>query len=169
MQIGDIILVGGSDFGSKVIKRITGTIWSHVALCLGQGLILEINWNTKTHIVHNEYRNLGYDYVVLRSNVPLSKLQKQEIACSALKFNNTGNKYDWLLILGLFLKTKFPNSKLLRLFNRKKFYICTELVDQVLQEAGIQLFPDREGDIYPHEFLSCKQLYVIESNNKMIG
>lgn len=164
MEVGDIILVSGQSFISKLVQKITRSKWSHVALYIGGGYVLEINWNIKAHIVPNLYPKEGEECLVLRNKIPLTKEQQDMIISRGCAYNQTGNRYDFLLLAGLFLKTLFPNWKVLSKLNDKNSFVCTELTDQVLKEAGIDLFPGVEGDIYPLDFLHCEQLEVVYSN-----
>lgn len=158
MRVGDIIVVSGKSFISKAIQKVVGSKWTHVALYVGGGYILEIDWNTKASVMKNKYPISGLDYVVLRNKAKLTKEQRDSIISSAVKHHQTGTKYDWLRLTSLFLKRIFPNSKLVSKLNGKKTFVCTELVDEVLKGVGVDLFPNQGGDIYPHDYLSCDQL-----------
>lgn len=166
MRVGDIIVVSGQSFISKTIQKTVGSKWTHAALYVGGGYVLEIDWNTKASVVKNPYPTSGLEYVVLRNKKTLTKEQRDQIISSAIKYHNTGNRYDWFLLAGLYLKKKFPTSKLISKLNSKNTFICTELIDQVMREAGIDLFPNQEGDIYPHEYVECEQLRVM--NPKLV-
>lgn len=163
MQIGDIILVSGNSFISKIIQKVTGSKWTHAALYVGGGNILEIDWNTRAAVIKKDYRELEYDYVVLRRNEKLTISQIRKLAISSLAHDKAGNRYDFFLLFSMLLKCLFPKGKLFRKFNKRNAYICTELIDTVKRDAGIVLFPNRKGDILPHEFLECEDLQLVES------
>jgi hypothetical protein len=169
MRTGDIMLVQGKGLISKFIQFITGSPWTHAAICLGGEFILEIYWDKKAQIVRNTYKQQGLEYCILTHNTRLTTIQRKNITSAALGFHRTGNQYDWLLLFGLLIKAKFPNSSFARKLNQKNGFICTELADRVLQYAEIWLFPDSSGDIFPHEFLLSNQLHVVESSQAMLG
>lgn len=160
MRIGDIIVVSGESFISRLIQRVVGSKWTHVALYVGGGYVLQIDWNSKASIVLNPYANHDYDFALVRTRVPITEKQQKQIVHSATSYDKTGNKYDFLLLIGLFLKAKFPKWKALH-FNGKNTFICTELVYEVLKEAGIDLFPKSNGVIYPHDFMKNDLLQVL--------
>ncbi|MEK1828909.1 hypothetical protein AAAC51_07115 [Priestia megaterium] len=47
MKIGDIVVVSGNSIISKIIKRVVGSNWTHVAIYVGGGYFLEIDWSKK--------------------------------------------------------------------------------------------------------------------------
>ncbi|ARO21344.1 hypothetical protein B2J90_28395 (plasmid) [Bacillus tropicus] len=162
MIVGDIIVVSGKSFISKVIQKVAGSKWTHVALYVGGGYIIEIDWNTKSTIVREKYSTSDLDCVVLRNKDELTKEQRDAIISSAVTYQRKGFRYDWLRLISLYLKSKFPNSKLIDKFDNKNKFVCTELVDEILKEAGIDLFPNQGGDIFPHEYLTCEQLMPLK-------
>lgn len=163
MKIGDIFVVSGNSIISKAIQKTVGSKWTHVALYVGGGYVLEIDWNTKATLVKDPYTFGEFEHVVLRSKKPLTANQQVNITSNACAFNKTGNRYDWLMLINLFLKTKFPNTKLLKHLNGKNTYVCTELVDEVFRRVGIELFPEKDGVIYPHDFIACDKLQIVDS------
>jgi uncharacterized protein YycO len=158
MRVGDVIVVSGTSFISKMIQKVVGSKWTHVALYVGGGYILEIDWNTKASVLKNNYPISKYEYVVLRNKTALTKDQRDSIISSAVAHHQKGTKYDWFLLASLYLKKRFPNNKLFSKLNGKNTFVCTELVDEVLRGVGVDLFPNHDGDIYPHDYISCDQL-----------
>ncbi|MEC3460246.1 hypothetical protein P9131_30270, partial [Bacillus thuringiensis] len=55
MVVGDIIVASGMSFISKIIQKVSCSKWNHVALYVGGGYIIEIDWNTKSTIVREKY------------------------------------------------------------------------------------------------------------------
>lgn len=161
MRIGDIILVSGKSFISKMIQKVTGSKWTHVAIYIGKGNILEADWYKRASIVPNMYTE-GWDHIVLRTKTPLTKTHQRRLLYAAQRYNHTRNKYDWGMILALLIRCKFPNSRLVRMLNNRNNYICTELVDAVYREIGIDLFPTKGDDIFPYEFMELDKLRVVD-------
>ncbi|MES9681751.1 hypothetical protein ABWK22_02300 [Gottfriedia acidiceleris] len=166
MRVGDIIVVSGKSWISKMIQKVVGSKWTHVALYVGGGYVLEIDWNTKASVTKDIYPISGLDYIVLRNKTELTKEQRDSIISSAIKYHQKGTKYDWLLLIGLFFKATFPKCKRMSSLNSKNTFVCTELVDKVLTEVGIDLFPNQGGDIFPHDYLSCEQLRPLKKYKK---
>ncbi|UOE57997.1 hypothetical protein [Cytobacillus oceanisediminis] len=160
MRVGDILVISGNTFASKLIKNTLKTKWTHAAIYIGGDQIIEIDWNTKAAVVRNYYPESGMEYVVMRPKQKLERWHKKRVVSAALAFDETGNRYDWPILFSMLLKAKFPSLKIS--FNRKNHYICTELIDNILKEAGIDLFPGRNGDIFPHELLQTEMLEKIE-------
>lgn len=168
MKIGDIVVVSGNSSISKLIQKTVDSKWTHVSLYVGGGYFLEIDWNTKASLVKDPYTFGELDYVVLRSKERLTRNQQLSITSVACRYNKTGNKYDWLLLLALYLKTKWSRWKFLKRLNEKNSYVCTELVSKVMEEVGVDLFPGHDGIIYPHDFLTCDKLQpVLFAKNKV--
>ncbi|KAA0751572.1 hypothetical protein DN401_23400 [Bacillus sp. BF2-3] len=161
MIVGDIIVVSGKSLISKMIQKVAGSKWTHVALYIGGGYIIEIDWNTKSSIVRETYSISNLEYMVLRNKNALTKEQQEIIISTAVSYQRKGFQYDWLRLISLYLKSKFPNSKLINKLDRRNKFICTELVDEILKEAGIDLFPNQGGDIFPHDYLTCEQLIAL--------
>jgi len=165
MQVGDIILVSGQSIVSKLIRKIVGSKWTHAAIYVGNGTIIEIDWNSKTELVKNYYPESDFEYVILRAKRPLEFWQRKKIIQTAIKFDRSGSRYDWFVLFGLLLKRKYP--RIPYNLNSENDYICTELIDKIYQEAGIRLFPKNNGSIYPHEFMNNPYLEVVDEHLKI--
>lgn len=72
MQIGEIIVVSGEHFISRIIRKVVGSKWTHVALYIGGGYVLQIDWNTKASIIPTPYFILDEDFAVVRCKNPLT-------------------------------------------------------------------------------------------------
>lgn len=158
MRIGDVIVVSGSSFISKTIKSIVGSKWTHAAVYVGNGNILEIDWNSRARIVKNHYFNGELEYVVMRSKEPITKEQRHKLIAAAVAHDNTGNRYDFPLLVSIYMKKRFPNVKLFSSWNMKNHFICSELIENVMKAAGIDWFPNTEGDICPHDYIESPHL-----------
>lgn len=161
MKIGDIVVVSGNSIISKIIKKVVGSKWTHVAIYVGGGYFLEIDWSKKASLVKDPYTFGEWDHVIMTTKKPLSKQQQMKIISTACAFNRQGNRYDWPLLLALCLKAKFPNTKALNWLNGKNTYICTELVNKVMRESSVELFPGHDEIIFPDDFLKSPVLKVV--------
>ena len=162
MNVGDVILVSGNTpVISKTIEFVTGSKWTHAALYVGGGNIIEIDWNTKAQITVNPYPSLGVEYQILRPSTPLTKEQRDKVIVLAGEMHDTGTKYDWLKLIGLIASVKFPRITFLHKLNKKKEMICTEMIDEIYKAIGIELFPGRSRGIFPHELLYSDKLYKL--------
>lgn len=160
LETGDVIVVSGNSWISNQIKNVVGTPWTHVALYVGAGRVLEIDWNTRATLAPEEYVAGELDCVVMRSKKPLTEVQRRQLFQLALAYQDQGSKYDWHLLLSMFLEKKFPKIKWP--FDSQNDYICTELTDDILSAIGLQLFPGHEGNIYPHDFIDSPALAQVQ-------
>lgn len=110
MEIGDVIVVKGNGFISKIIQKVTGSPWTHTALYIGDERIIETNWNKRAGIMSNPYfEGSKFDYVVLSMKKRMSKETRDLIIKGSNHFDKTGNKYDFLLIISLYLTPSLKN------------------------------------------------------------
>lgn len=167
LEPGDVIVVSGDRFISKMIQRVVETPWTHVALYIGNGRVLEIDWNTRASLAPEEYLSGDLDCVVMRSKKPLTQVQRRQLFQLALAYQDQGSKYDWHLLLSMYLEKQFPQIKWP--FNSKNNFICTELTQHILEAIGLDLFPNHTGNVYPHDFLSSDALMEIVRTQQAAG
>ena len=137
MKPGDLVFVTGSSFISKIIKAITKSLYTHVAIVVSDNIILEADaFKTVT------ISELNYDkYVIVSTGLNLTE---KDVLHTAIKF--IGKKYDYLQILKIllnkFLKIALP------FLNIKSRYTCVELAVSILQENGISITADTPAELY---------------------
>lgn len=130
MQAGDVIFVKPKGFLSRMVAKIDGGPFSHVAMAVSATHIVEAQAFTRSRITPITER----DTVIL--DLGLSDQQRAYIKEYAIAA--TGKWYDYELIAGYFAKNVFKwNYK--ALWNSQNNLICSELV------AGLLLLVKYEG------------------------
>lgn len=157
MKIGDVILVRGRGIISLLIRLVTRSKYSHVALALSDKHVLEIDWKYRLKIneihynhydIYRFYRELNHDEIFKLLNFAYSVI---------------GTKYDFKQIFSLFLEYTF-NIKSDYLFNNPKKLICSDVVDLAYKEIGVDLIPNKEyQNVTPHDVSTSPKLKKIES------
>lgn len=127
----DILFYKGNSFLSRLIKRKTHSVYSHVALVLDDKHLLQINWNHRIKIEHIAYTKKKYD--VYRLQLELSPFQKMRIKKFIYQTLNT--QYDFKEIIGILLKFNIRT-------NNKKF-ICSSWINECFKSIGISLNKDK--------------------------
>jgi hypothetical protein len=127
MKSGDIVFVSDKSLLSRLIQYFDHGKFSHVAICVDENNILEAQYDVKSHIVPFSYVN--YEIV----DLGLSKEQRKRV--SEIAVSLTGYGYDYLEILSIFIRNVFDRK--FKIYNSPKNYICSELVEIVLQEIGV--------------------------------
>jgi hypothetical protein len=126
MKAGDIIFVRGSGFIARAIEKVDEGSFSHVAIAVSDTHILEAQGGRKSGIVPFNYHN--YEVVDLN----LLEVQKKMIQKIAPTL--TGRGYDYVQILE-YIINKFFHTRIS--LNNPHFYICSELVQLVLEKIGV--------------------------------
>lgn len=126
LEVGDLIFVRGDTIISKIINRVDKGEFSHLAIYVGNGKVLEAQRFTKTRITDYYFKNIH----VYKMN--LSPDQKCNLLHLVPKF--VGIRYDYLQVFQIAMKKLFnvkpkPN-------NRDNF-ICSELVVNLYSELKI--------------------------------
>lgn len=152
---GDLILVRGNRFPtSNLIRFITGSPYTHVGIAFDESTAFEVDAFEKLNRRAIEYD----DYVVVRLKTPLNTKQKSILKQYMRQMEANSKGYDWLMILSILAQRvfKFP----LRLEDPHR-YICSEVVDHLYLQLGIDLIETRDEFISPDEFLSSDLLEIV--------
>lgn len=129
-MVGDVIFVEGTGIVSKIIQKVTGGKWSHVAIFITDTLILEAEWNTKCRII--DIRETGYlskNHEII--HIPLKPKQLELLNVAIYPF--LGARYDYWLIIKLFF-SYIIGYKLRKSLPKK--VVCSELVAHILLILG---------------------------------
>ena len=144
IQPGDIILVkGDTPIVSRVIRWFTQSEYTHAAIAIAENLVYEIDINKRLAI-----RPFSYEkYDVFRYKYGLTNEQQILIQVYANEKEEENKGYDWLHILSFAIQKIFRTKKVYEEANK---VICSEIVDNLYNQIGIDLIPDRaDGDVTP--------------------
>jgi hypothetical protein len=157
METGDIIFFKGKSFISKIIQKLTGSPYTHVAIAISSDTILEADRFIKVRL-----RSIRDHEVYCIMRYPgLTKYQQSTIFAGGTSF--IGAKYDYIHVLTWFVKLVLNKGGYGFIDNANRVY-CSELIDRLYLLAGIDLVPDRaDGDVLPSHLLDSPlltQVYV---------
>lgn len=104
IQDGDIVLFQGQDWGSRIIRFVTRSSYSHAGLCgwwNGRLLVMEarrfgVRAARLSHIVRRYHG--GAELWCVREGVPVTDAQRVRIV--ELAKNELGKNYSWRKVLG---------------------------------------------------------------------
>lgn len=162
LQTGDIVLVkGNTPIISRLINWITGSDYTHAGIIVADGLILEIDINKDLAI-----RPLKHEvYDIYRYTKGLTSEQRTKIIKQAIRRAKLNKGYDWIHIISFALQKIFRISATFEEVNK---VVCSEIVDNIYNDIGIDLVPNfADGDVTPEQLatspyltklFSCKQV-----------
>lgn len=146
LQIGDIVFFKRKNIFSSLVSYITKSPYSHVAMVMYPGYLVEANWYKKSNIVEFEYN--PEEMEIFRFKGGLTQCQKMKVVVESGK--QLGKIYDYPQLLEYVYEYLFKIRLFDNLLNSKNLIICSELVDDVYDSIGIDLIPDRaEGNVTP--------------------
>ncbi len=152
LETGDILAVQGTGFLAWLVRRATGSPWTHVALFVGDGQIAEISPEHQARVVPMRYRR--YKAFRLRGGL----VPSQQAAIIAWLRGRIGSRYDWAAVAGIALRGLFGG--LGACLNSRRRYICTELVIEAYRAAGIDLDPTCRP-VTPAELMASEALQLV--------
>ena len=142
MQAGNILLVRGSGLISWIIKVVTHSEYSHVALVISETEIIEIDSFKRVSIRKNPYSNYDLIHVL---DIPDRKRDKVVAFAKA----QLGKQYDYAQLLEILFEMVFHTRLYL---NSKNKLICSELIDLAFMSQRINLVPGkRRGCVTPED------------------
>lgn len=155
MMTGDLILVRGNRFPtSNLIRFITGSPYTHVGIAFDESTVFEVDafeQLTRRAIRHD-------DYVVVRLKNTLTTKQKSILKQSMRQMEANSKGYDWFMIFSIIVQRAFKVP--LRVEDPHR-YICSEVVDRLYLQIGIDLLETRDIFISPDELLHSDLLEVV--------
>lgn len=156
MQTGDVLFYRGTSLISKVIAWITKSPYTHVALAIGDGTIIEAQRFIKTTI---REINPSEVYEVYRTE--LTEEQKERIHTLAFVYKDT--PYDYLEMLGILLRI-FTKGRKNLVESANKVY-CSEVIDYIFYASGVKRWNKiHVGDVYPHELIQVYNLRKVTND-----
>lgn len=148
MQKYDLIFYKGNNVLGRLIRWITNSPYSHVAMYLGDNHIVEANYFNTLRVKHLKYKRHQYDVYRVKdlNNEHYCKIDEY------IKIH-VNSKYDYrelLRILFPFMRIKDNLSKL----------ICSEFIYDCFNYAGICLL---DNDITtPNDLSGSKEIYAVD-------
>jgi uncharacterized protein YycO len=156
MELGDIVFFKGQSWISKIIQKLTGSPYTHVALAMSSDSILEADRFVNTRVRTIENHEI---YCVMRYKNGLTPEQRKIIFEDGMK--TIGTKYDYPQVFMWLIRLLF-NYKGQGIVNNANRLYCSELVDRLYKKAGIDLVPDRaDGDVLPTHLLNSPLLIQV--------
>lgn len=151
LQIGDIVFFKRKNFFASLVSRITKSPYSHVAMVIYPGYMIEANWYKKSNIVAFEYNP---EYMeAFRIKGGLSHSQQMIVLNKSGK--QLGKTYDYPQLFEYVLEYLFKARFFDSFLNSKNLIICSELIDDIYDEISIDLVPDRaKGNVTPADLVN---------------
>lgn len=128
MQTGDVVFVVDKGIIPDLIRKVDKGRFDHVAIFVSETEIIEADYNIKVEV--DEFTYTDYEVIPLHLN------EEQQAKVIELSKKYIGKKYDFLEILDIFLRKEF-DLKFLEKLNDESEVICSELVADILEGAGI--------------------------------
>lgn len=156
LEPGDIVVVKSNTIIGKIIRWITHSWASHVAVYIGTGYVFEARPGGARAVHISNYEGSKWEYRVFRLMVPR---ERKEMFINAL-IQKKDRGYDYGQILSIAI------NRLLHIdlkAQNKRLAICSELVYESLQDAGIQVPLVSQKYIVPGDFLKWRLLSEVFS------
>lgn len=132
MEKFDLIFYKGKNIISKIIRLISKSDYTHVALYLGDFHVVETDFMLNLSVRHIIYKRKDYD-VYRVENITAKQREKLE------EFINMtiSSHYDYKLVMSHFSNYFFDN----KIRGSKNKFDCSEWIDLAFKYAGIDLLP----------------------------
>lgn len=146
----DLLFYKGDGLISRIVRRLSGSKYSHVSVYLGNGRVVEIDWKYKLSIKDCEYNDSNVD--VYRYKRDIDGYQKYFMF--KFLYNSINTKYDFIEVLDLLIY-KFLGIKLRDDCDK---YICSSWVNCLFKEGEITLCEDEL--LFPDDLISNKLIPI---------
>lgn len=154
LEIGNIIASRGDSIISSVIKKITYSKYSHLAIIVSNTLIIEADGISG----FIKYRNIedfqSYSDIFTCDSLTDKKSQEMIFYLEG----KVGQKYDRILLFWLFVKYVF---RVKLPYKNDSSMICSELVNNAYKSVGVRLSKKRFPS--PKDIINSKLLRKIGS------
>lgn len=111
--------------GAVLIRAVTWSKWSHVAVVLEDGSAIEATWPRVRRVDVEEIKAKHSKWCVV--DVPLL----DEQAAIDFAMAQLGKPYDWTALFGILFHRKWDD---------KEKWFCSELVTSAIEAGGLNLF-----------------------------
>lgn len=146
LKAGDIIFARSDGFLSRVIRHVTRSEWSHVAIYLGEGQVIDTDALRSVSI----HQLSSFECWAAGRVEDLSDQRIGEIVNYMVSELN--KPYDYLQLVGFFLDYTFGWAVN---WQWKGHYTCGQLIDRAFHVAQIDLVPGKtEGNVTPEDIYS---------------
>jgi uncharacterized protein YycO len=163
-QIGDILMVRNKGPLSWIIRFITRSDWNHCGIFVSSNTIVEATFRGvfKSDIEKfTEKRNrfeLFYEVFRVR-NIK----QTETSTAGAFALSKVGAKYDEVQLARMFLMYVLHIPRRIRIPDSDIKWICSELVAQAFEKAGIILNPRiRPDNMVPGDFTKSPMVEKVQ-------
>jgi len=153
LQIGDIIVVHSETLIGRIIRRITNSWASHIAVYIGNDQVFEARPGGARAVSIHKYDG---KYRAFRMNVDAALISKF-VENLELKQNRG---YDYGQIFSIALSDLF---RIKIKAQNKRLTICSEIVYEAAKEAGIPVPPVSQAYVTPGDFLTWNILTEINN------
>jgi uncharacterized protein YycO len=153
IRIGAALFTGGYTPTSWAIRKYLGFKYSHVAMYIGKGNIIEADvGGVQINPMSNYVDNCLYYGEVIVPKLPEMELSHAVV----MVMGRLGDKYDYKLATGNVLSRLFHQSrKKLGIYDARNAWMCSELMAYGYSEAGVSL-----KGLHPNQ-VTPKDLYRI--------
>lgn len=147
-EVGDIVVVRSKSLVGRVIRFITKSWASHVAVFVGDGMLFEAKPSRSGYVPVLNYATPTHDWRIYRLRVP--EVQKQRFVACLVKKNN--RRYDFLQIGYLAVISLLGLRKKVSIKTGANRSICSEVIFEALQEAGVEWKEWKQSNVVPGDF-----------------
>lgn len=147
LEVGDIIVVHSNTVIGRVIRWVTNSWASHVAVYIGEGFVFEARPGGARTVPLSFYVGKKWEFRSYRLNV--DREMKEKFIHHLIQ--KTGVGYDYGQILSIAAHRLFNLE--LKAQNRQ-LAICSEIIYQSAREAGIPVPAIPQAYITPNDFLN---------------
>jgi len=145
MKPGDILLFKGEDGFSRLISWGTGSLYSHVAICVSPEMNLAIEAMAWKGVRGRDIRKIKEEYDVFRIKEEHAYDLDKTVSHLVSKLNS-GYDYFGVIFLGIikiFAKLGKPLKEVANRWQIKRDYFCSELCYEAFQKSGgIDIVPE---------------------------
>lgn len=151
LQSGDIIIVRSNTIIGRIIRKITHSWASHVAVYIGNGFVFEARPGGARAVHISQYEGDKWEYRVFRMLV--SSAQREKFINCLIQKKDRG--YDYGQIISIAVHRLFGWD--LKAQN-KRLAICSEIIYESAKEVGIPVPEIKQAYIIPNDFLNWRLL-----------
>lgn len=156
IEKGDLILLKNDSILSRIIKFFSKSEYSHVAVYLEDGFVIESDWGG-VQISHlRKYKSVEYD-VYYHAKMDKDKAEM----LTQWMLGQVGSRYDYGGIFGILLNKLGLTKK--NHWDDKASYWCCELVADAYLNVGLKVCAREETWLVsPGDLANCKEFILLE-------
>jgi hypothetical protein len=149
----DLLFVRGRSLIGRVIRSVTDSPYSHVAVVWGPGEIADTDWLRPLDRRPQSVITDPFDVYRYRGTITL----EQAAMMQDFFREHEGTGYDFIQSLshGLYLLTGWP------IIDDAKRFNCSEFVDRMFKKAYIDLYPVVDGHVTPGDLARSDNLFKV--------